>query len=53
MKVLNEGTIHEIKMRNGKGGKGKGSKGTTAEKTEEQLNNAQIEKLSNEYIKAT
>ena len=52
MKVLNEGTIHEIKMRNGNG-KGKGSKGTTAEKTEEQLNNAQIEKLSNEYIKAT
>ena len=54
MKVLNEGTIHDVQMRNGKGKRGgKGSKGTTVEQTEEQLNNAQIEKLSNEYIKAT
>ena len=54
MKVLNEGTIHDIQMRNGKGKRGgKGSKGTTVEQTEEQMNNSQIEKLTNEYIKAT
>lgn len=54
MKVLNEGTIHEVQMRNGKGKRGgKGSKGTTVEQTEEQMNNSQIEKLTNEYIKAT
>lgn len=54
MKVLNEGTIHDVQMRNGKGKRGgKGSKGTTVEQTEEQMNNSQIEKLTNEYIKAT
>ena len=53
MKVLNEGTIHEVQVRSGKGKGGKGSKGSTAEMTEEQLNNQQIDKLTNEYIKAT
>lgn len=53
MKVLNEGTIHEVQMRSGRG-KGRGvSKGSTVEQTEEQMNNSQIEKLTNEYIKAT
>ena len=55
MKVLNEGTIHDVQMRSGKGkGRGRGSsKGSTVEQTEEQMNNSQIEKLTNEYIKAT
>ena len=54
MKVLNEGTIHEVQVRSGKGKGGRGgSKGSTAEMTEEQLNNQQIDKLTNEYIKAT
>ena len=54
MKVLNEGTIHEVQVRSGKGKGGKGrSKGSTTEMTEEQLNNQQIDKLTNEYIKAT
>lgn len=54
MKVLNEGTIHEVQVRSGKGKGGKGgSKGSTAEMTEEQLNNQQIEKLTQEYIKST
>ena len=54
MKVLNEGTIHEVQVRSGKGKGGKGrSKGSTAEMTEEQMNNQQIDKLTNEYIKAT
>ena len=53
MKVLNEGTIHEVQMRSGRG-KGRGvSKGSTVEQTEDQMNNSQIEKLTNEYIKAT
>ena len=61
MKVLNEGTIHDIKMRNGGGSRtgggrtgGSRSGGDSAkEQTEEQMNNAQIEKLTNEYIKAS
>jgi hypothetical protein len=61
MKVLNEGTIHDIKMRNG-GGSRTGGGGTggsrrggdsAKEQTEEQINNAQIENLTNEYIKAS
>jgi hypothetical protein len=61
MKVLNEGTIHDIKMRNG-GGSRTGGGGTggsrrggdsAKEQTEEQINNVQIEKLTNEYIKAS
>ena len=59
MKVLNEGTIHEIQMRNaGKGGGGRGGGrggigGSSVEKTEEQQINEEISKLTNEYIKAT
>ena len=56
MKVLNEGTIHDIKMRNGGGGRTGGSRsggGSAKELTEEQTNSAQIEKLTQEYITAT
>ena len=52
MKVLNEGTIHEIKSRNGGGRKG-GSSSSAKLQTEEQMNSAQIEKLTQEYVKAT
>lgn len=58
MKVLNEGTIHWAKEFYG-GGKGSGSghgnggSSTSVEKTEEQMNSEQIEKLTQEYIKAT
>jgi predicted metal-dependent hydrolase len=54
MKVLNEGTIHEVKMRNG-GGANRGGRrgGTSVQQTEEQINSAQIEKLTQEYITAT
>ena len=59
MKVLNEGTIHWAKEFYGKGkggsgsGHGKGGISTSVEKTEEQMNSEQIEKLTQEYIKAT
>lgn len=59
MKVLNEGTIHWAKEFYGKGkggsgsGHGKGGSSTSVEKTEEQMNSEQIEKLTQEYIKAT
>lgn len=54
MKVLNEGTIHEIKSRNGGGRKGGSSSSNSAKlQTEEQMNSAQIEKLTQEYVKAT
>lgn len=61
MKVLNEGTIHDVKMRNGGGGRTGGGRtggsrsggGSSKEQTEEQMNNAQIEKLTQEYIKAS
>lgn len=61
MKVLNEGTIHDIKMRNGGGGRTGGGRtggsrsggGSSKEQTEEQMNSAQIEKLTQEYITAT
>ena len=56
MKVLNEGTIHDIKMRNGGGGRTGGSRsggGSSKGQTEEQMNNDQIEKLTQEYITAT
>lgn len=53
MKVLNEGVIHDVKMRSG-GGRTKGSgSGSGAVQTEEQLNSAQIERLTQEYITAT
>ncbi len=54
MKVLNEGTIHDIKMRNG-GGRtsGRGGGGSSRQQTEEQMNSAKIETLTQEYIHAT
>jgi predicted nucleic acid-binding Zn-ribbon protein len=55
MKVLNEGTIHDIKMRNGGGGRSgsRGGRDSSVQQTEEQINSAQIEKLTQEYIKAS
>ena len=57
-KVLDEGTTHWAKefYGGGKGsgsGHGKGGSSTSVEKTEEQINSEQIEKLTQEYIKAT
>lgn len=58
-KVLDEGTTHWVKEFYGKGkggsgsGRGKGGSSTSVEKTEEQINSEQIEKLTQEYIKAT
>ena len=54
MKVLNEGTIHDIKVRNGGGRSGgRGGRGSSVKQTEEQMNSALIEKLTQEYITAS
>lgn len=60
MKVLNEGTIHDIKTRNlssgngGRGGRSNSAGGVSSvQQTEMEQNNTRIKSLKEEYVKAT
>lgn len=53
MKVLNEGTIHEVQQRYKKTGSGTGGRVSAMEQTEEQMNSAKINALTQEYITAS